>query len=149
MHELLKLPVAAEHAERRVPGAEQIPGGADDLPQHHRQVQLARDQGIGAQQPPQPPLRGQHVARPVHQLHQQLIQLQPRHIGKGQPASCLRCARPARRLPDGRRRIGIARNTSLRAHKLSCCRGSNRRVGEHVVETDHGQLTPVTATTQV
>ena len=96
MHELLKLPVAAEHAERRVPGAEKVPGGADDLPQHHRQAQVARYQGIGAQQPAQPPLRGQHVAGPVHQLHQQLIQLQPRHIGKAQPAGRVRGVPPDR-----------------------------------------------------
>ena len=97
VHELLKLPVAAEHAERRVPGTEKIPGRADDLPQHHRQAQVAGYQGIGAQQPAQPPLRGQHVAGPVHQLHQQLLQLQPRHVGKAQPAGRVRGPCPARR----------------------------------------------------
>ena len=87
VHELLQLPVAAEHAERRVPGAEKIPGSDDDLPQHHRQAQIHGHQRIGAQQPAQPTLRGLHVTGPVDQLHQQLIQLQPRHVREAQPVS--------------------------------------------------------------
>jgi hypothetical protein len=32
VHELLQFPVAADNAERRVPGAEKIPGSLHDLP---------------------------------------------------------------------------------------------------------------------
>ena len=86
VHELFQLPVTAEHAERRVPGTDKVPGRRHDLPQHHRQAQLAGYQGIGAQQPAQPPLGGQHVIGAVYQLHQQLIQFQPRYVRKTQPA---------------------------------------------------------------
>ena len=100
VHELLQLSVAAKHAERRVPGAEKIPGSRHDLAQHHRQAQLAGHQGVRAQQPAQPPLRGQHVVGTVHQLYQQLIELQPRHVGETHPASRVRGARAAgRRTP--------------------------------------------------
>ena len=86
VHELFQLPVTAEHAERRVPGTDKVPGRPHDLPQHHRQAQLPGHQGIGAQQPAQPPLGGQHVIGAVYQLHQQLIQLQPRYVRKTQSA---------------------------------------------------------------
>jgi hypothetical protein len=78
VHELLQSSVEAKHAERRIPGTEKIPGRAHDLPQHHRQAQLAGHQGIRPQQPAQPPLRGSDVISAVRQLHQQLIQFQPR-----------------------------------------------------------------------
>ena len=78
VHELLQSSVGAKHAERRIPGAEKIPGRPHDLPQHHRQAQLAGHQGIRPQQSAQPPLRGPHVISAVRQLHQQLIQFQPR-----------------------------------------------------------------------
>jgi hypothetical protein len=52
-------------------------------------------------QPAQPTLRGQDVAGPVHQLHQQLVQPQPRHVRKGpgrrpRPATAARSSSPAR-----------------------------------------------------
>ena len=99
VHELLQPPVTADNAERRVPGAEKIPGSDDNPPQHHRQAQIPRYQRIRAQQPAQPPLRGLHVTGPVHQLRQQLIQLQPRHVRKTQHVSR---ARTSRHLRDGR-----------------------------------------------
>ena len=94
VHELLKSPVAAQDAERRVPGAEQIPGRFHDLPQHHRQAQLPRYQRVRAQQPAQPPLGGEHVIGAVHQLRQQLIQFQPRRVRKTQSATASAPAPP-------------------------------------------------------
>ena len=85
MHEQLEFPVGTDHAECRGAGAEKIPRRADDLPQHHRQAQVAGYQGIGTQQPAQPPLCGQHAGGPLHQLHEQLIQLQPWHVRKAKP----------------------------------------------------------------
>ena len=96
MHELLKFPVGTDHAECRGAGAEKIPRGADDLPQHHRQPQVAGYQGIGTQQPAQPPLCGQQVTGPLHQLHEQLIQLQPWHVRKAKAAGRVRGTRSAR-----------------------------------------------------
>ena len=87
VYELFQLPVTAQHAERRVPGTDKVPGRRHDLPQHHWQAQLAGYQGIGAQQSAQPPLGGQRIIGAVYQLHQQLIQFQPRHVRKPQPAS--------------------------------------------------------------
>ena len=107
VHELLQPSVAAKHAQCRVPGAEQVPGRPHDLPQHHRHAQLAGHQGIRAQQPAQPPLGGQHVISTVPQLHQQLIQFQPRHVRKTQPASRIRSTRAARPLHSGRHRTGL------------------------------------------
>ncbi|HEY5148331.1 MAG TPA: hypothetical protein VIJ23_00600 [Mycobacterium sp.] len=85
LDELLQLPVAAVHPDRGVPGSQQITGGVDDMAQQHRQAQIRGDRGVRAQQPPQPPLRGQHVLGPVPQLFEQLIQLQPGDIGELQP----------------------------------------------------------------
>jgi hypothetical protein len=96
VHELFQLSVTAEHAECRVPGTDKVPRRRHDLPQHHRQAQLAGYQGIGAQQPAQPPLGGQHIIGAVYQLHQQLIQLQPWYVRKTQPASRIRCTGTAR-----------------------------------------------------
>ena len=107
VHELLQPPVAANHAERGVSGAEQVPGRPHELPQHPRHAQLAGNQGIRAQQPAQPPLGGQHVISAIHQLHQQLIQFQPRHIRKPQPACRIRRVRAARPLRSGRHRAGL------------------------------------------
>jgi hypothetical protein len=70
VHELLQSSVAAKHAERRIPGAQQIPGRIHDLPQYHRQAQLTGYQSIRAQQSAQPPLRGPHVISAVRQLHE-------------------------------------------------------------------------------
>jgi hypothetical protein len=124
VHELFQLPVTAQHAERRVPGTDKLPGRAHDLPQHHRQAQLAGYQGIGPQQPAQPPLGGQHLIGALHQLPQQLIQLQPRHVSKTQPAHRVggagapRCSGSRRRTgsisPDG-----ICENTDPSVHSLS------------------------------
>jgi hypothetical protein len=86
VHELFQLSVTAQHAERRIPGTDKVPGRRHDLPQHYRQAQLPGHEGIGAQQPAQPPLGGQHVIGAVYQLHQQLIQLQPRYVRETQPA---------------------------------------------------------------
>ena len=124
VHELFQLPVTAQHAERRVPGTDQLPGRPHDLPQHHRQAQLAGYQGIGAQQPAQPPLGGQHVIGAVYQLHQQLIQFQPRHVRETQPAHHLGGA-GAPRCSGSRRRTGsispdrIRGNIDSSAHSLS------------------------------
>ena len=49
VHELLQLPVTADNAKRRVPGAEKTPGRLHDLPQHHRQAQIPGYQRIRAQ----------------------------------------------------------------------------------------------------
>ena len=68
VHELLQLSAAAEHAECCVPGAEKVPGSRHDLPQHHRQAQLASHHGVRPHQPAQPPLRGQYVISAVQQL---------------------------------------------------------------------------------
>ena len=124
VHELFQLPVPAQHAERRVPGTDQLPGRPHDLPQHHRQAQLPGYQGIGPQQPAQPPLGGQHVIGAVRQLPQQLIQLQPRHVRKTQPAHHLGGA-GAPRYSGSRRRTGsispdrIRGNIDPSAHSLS------------------------------
>ena len=84
MDELFQPAVRSDDAERAVPGVHQIAGGLHDVPEHHRQAQLAGDHRVRPQQPPQPALRGQHVLRPVGQLPDQLVQRQPRRIRKGQ-----------------------------------------------------------------
>ncbi len=108
VHELLQPAVAAKHAQRRIPGAEQVPGRPHELTQHQRQAQLAGHQRIRPQQPAQPPLGGQHIISTVHQLHQQLIQFQPRHVRETQPVYRIRRARAAWPL-RGRHRTWLTR----------------------------------------
>ncbi len=59
-----------EHAERCVPGTQEVPGRPHDLAQHDWEAQLAGHQSIGAQQPAQPSLTGQHVISAVHEHDQ-------------------------------------------------------------------------------
>jgi hypothetical protein len=124
VHELFQLAVTAKHAERRVPGTDKVPGRPHDLPQHHRQAQLAGYQGIGTQQPAQAPLGGQHVVGAVYQLHQQLIQFQPRHVRETQSAHRIGGAGASRYSGIRRRtgsicRDGIRGNIDTSVHNLS------------------------------
>ena len=84
VHKLFEFPIPAEHAERCVPGTQKVPGRPHDLAQHDWEAQLAGHQSIGAQQPAQPSLTGQHVISAVHELHEQLIQFEPGHVRKAQ-----------------------------------------------------------------
>jgi hypothetical protein len=91
VHELFEFPIPAEDAERRVPGTQKVPGRPYDLAQHDWEAQLAGHQSIGAQQPAQPSLTGQHVISAVHELHEQLIQFEPGHVRETQSPSGVRC----------------------------------------------------------
>ena len=112
VHELLQAPVAVKHTERRIPGADQLPGRRDDVTQHHRQPQVASHQRIRTKQPAQAALCGPHVIGALHQLFQQLIQLEPGHVRKPEPVTRVRRPRAARiagpqRLRSGRRRTSV------------------------------------------
>jgi hypothetical protein len=72
---------AADHAERGVAGVDQLPGGFHDVAQHRVEVLGAGHGEVGVQQPPQPALGVLHVAGPRHQLFEQLVELQPGHLG--------------------------------------------------------------------
>ena len=74
-----------DHPQRCVPRADQLPRRVRDPPQQHRQRQVPDHHLVRPQQPPQPPLGGHHLLRPLHQLPQQLVELQARQIGEGQP----------------------------------------------------------------
>jgi len=136
VHELLQPPVGAKHAERRVPGAEQVSGRPHELPQHQRQAQLPGHQGIRAQQPAQPLLGGQHVISAVHRLHQQLIQFQPRRVRETQPASRVRRGRAARPLRSGRHRTGL---TCRGGHPYSRVLGGTGQPRPHRPGRDPGR----------
>ncbi len=95
LQKLFEFPIPAEHAERCVPGTQKVPGRPDDLAQHDWEAQLAGHQSIGAQQPAQPSLTGQHVISAVGELREQLIQFEPGHVGKTQSPGGLRRTGPA------------------------------------------------------
>ena len=49
--ELDQIPVRADHPQRRVARADQLPGRVRDPVQHHRQGQITGDHLVGPQQP--------------------------------------------------------------------------------------------------
>ena len=81
--ELGQPPVGAEHAERAVSGADQLAGRLHDALQGAAQVEVGADADHRVQQRPQPLPAGHHLADPVEQLLQQLVQLHPGQ--RGQP----------------------------------------------------------------
>jgi hypothetical protein len=81
-----------DHTECRVAGTHQLAGGFDDPAQHRRQVEAADDQLVGPQQPPQPALRRDDLLRAGHQLRQELVELEPRHVGKRQRLVVVGCS---------------------------------------------------------
>ena len=97
VHELGEPAVRGEHAERGVPGPDQLAGGLGDPAQHHRQGQPAGDRLGGAQQPAQPALGRHHLLRAIHQLRQQLVQLQARQVEERQLDRIVRTRRPPAR----------------------------------------------------
>ncbi len=82
--ELGEAAVRGEHAERGVTGSDELAGGLGDPAQHHRQGQPTGDGLVGAQQPAQPALGRHDLLRPLHQLSQQLVQLQAGQVGERQ-----------------------------------------------------------------
>jgi hypothetical protein len=75
-------PAAADDAERGEAGIDQFAGGLHDVAQHCVEIIGAGDRQLGAQQSPQPALIVLHVARPRHQLIEQLVQLKPGDLDK-------------------------------------------------------------------
>ena len=73
---------AADHAERGVAGVDQLPGSFHDVAQHGVEVLGAGHGEVGVQQPPQAALGVLYVACPRHQLFEQLVELQPGHLGE-------------------------------------------------------------------
>ena len=63
MDELLQLTVVADHPERGVLSADQIPSRLDDPTQHHRQGELAHDGPVGGEQALEALLSGAHADR--------------------------------------------------------------------------------------
>jgi hypothetical protein len=56
-----QMAVGGDHAQRNVPGSDEIAGSLHDPPQQHRQGQVANDHLVRPQQSPQAPLGGQHL----------------------------------------------------------------------------------------
>jgi hypothetical protein len=86
--------VRGEHAQRRVAGADQLTRRFGDAVQHYRQGQAAIDHLGGAQEAPQPPLRGHDLLGPLDQLAEELIQFHAREVGEGQLGDVVRHGRP-------------------------------------------------------
>ena len=76
--ELDQLPVLADHAQRAVPRADQPARGYHDPLQGAAQVQIGADADDRVQQRPQSFAAVEHVADPVQQLVQELVQVHPR-----------------------------------------------------------------------
>ena len=81
--------VGCDHSERRVAGADELPGRFDDAAQHHGQRQVPADHLVGAQQTAQPALGGDDLLRPLDELLQQLVELQSRQVREGEFAVVL------------------------------------------------------------
>ena len=101
--ELGQSPSGRDHPQRRVARTDQLPGRLHDPPQHHRQGQITGDHLVGPQQPAQPALRAHHLLRPLHQLPQQLVQLQPGQIRERQRSRATGGARGGTGLLRGQR----------------------------------------------
>jgi hypothetical protein len=84
MHELGQPSARRDHPERRVLGTDQVPRRLRDPPQHHRERQVPDHHLVRPQQTSQPALGGHHLLCPLHQLREQLVQLQARKIREGQ-----------------------------------------------------------------
>ena len=114
--ELGQIPVRADHPQRRVARTDQLPGRLRDPAQHHRQGQITGDHLGGPQQPAQPALGGHHLLRPLHQLPQQLVQLQPRQIRERQRSCVTGGARGGTGLLRGQRGKQLVPALLDRAH---------------------------------
>jgi hypothetical protein len=84
VHELGQSTRRRDHSQRRIARTHQLARRLHDPPEQHRQRQIPDHHLASPQQTPQPPLRGHHLLRPLHQLPQQLVQLQAGQIGEGQ-----------------------------------------------------------------
>jgi len=84
--ELLEPAVVADHAQRAVLRVRQVAGGFDHVAQDGFEGQLAGHRLDGSQQRPQSPLGPLHALGPLHELVDQLVELQLRDVGKAEPA---------------------------------------------------------------
>jgi hypothetical protein len=87
MNELFQLAIASDDPNCRTTGVEQMTGSLDHPMQDHGKAQLGSYRGVGAQQPAQPALDGEHITRPVTEFLQQDDQLQPPHLRELQTSS--------------------------------------------------------------
>ena len=85
MDELGEPAAGCDHPEGGVAGAYQLAGRLDNAAQHGVEGEAAYDQLVGAQQTPQPTLGAYHLLGTLDELTEQLVELQPGQIGKGQP----------------------------------------------------------------
>ena len=75
--EVGQLPVGADDAEGRVPGAGQLAGRGHDALQHGAQVEVAADADDGVEQRAEPFAAGHDLADAVQHLLQQLVEPDP------------------------------------------------------------------------
>jgi hypothetical protein len=78
MNELLQPAFRPDYPQRSVACVDQLTRCFDDASQDHRQGEVAHDRLVRAQQPTHPVLRRHHIMGAIHELAQQLIQLQQR-----------------------------------------------------------------------
>ena len=82
--ELGKAPVGGDDAQRGVAGAHQLARGLGDVPQHGGEIEVADDQLDGLEQATETALGGYDLLGAVHQLPEELIQLQARQVREPQ-----------------------------------------------------------------
>ena len=95
--EVVQQPVRTDHAERAVPGADQLAGRLHDALQGGAQIQVGADADHRVEQRPQPLPAGHHLADPVQHLLQQLVEADPRQRAQPQRRGRWRFPRGLRR----------------------------------------------------
>lgn len=84
VHELRQAAGGGDDPQRGVLRTGELTGGVHDPPQDVRQGEVPDDQLVGMQEATKPALRGDDLRRALDQLSEQLVQLQPWKIRKGQ-----------------------------------------------------------------